>query len=336
MKRQKKEKAEIFFNRFFLVTLSLLISLVGILIITFSDNFGNYENIFITVAQLLISVSVGSTLLEWFGYVNYSRKRMSEILISDDVLSVLNLKRKRELKTLLLKNIYMYNAPKLQNEENNILTIIDKEMDNILKDYYFDEYIIYTDVSILEQNGRKYIKKKFRHTFKAKTINRKKCILYTPINTYLKPPDDNIKAFDLKSFKINGDQIDISNWVVEELDNNEEMKNIYSKHYTFKDIIAKNKKSFTFKDELNIDFEYITIVEIEDLVYTYQIGRPCKHFCIHFNAPEQYKILMEGFGFMSIDNAQRQRYVETENGCMIRFLDWILPGDGIIAVLQNK
>lgn len=335
MKRQKREQAEMFFNKFSLITSSLLICFFGILMITFSGVFGKYENAAITVAQLFISVSVGSMLLEWFGFVNYTRKRMSEILISDEVLKVLNMKRKRELKSLLLKNIYMYNAPKLQNEDNNILMIIDRELDNILKDYYFDEYIIYTDVSILEQNSKKYIKKNFRHTFKAKSINRKKCTLGTPINTYLKPPQEDLKAFELKSFKINGNQLDIKGWNVCEKNNDCEMKNIYPKHYTFEEIIDKNSSLFSFKNEIDVDFEYITIVDIDDLVYTYQVNRPCKHFCIHFNAPKEYKILMEGFGFMSTGNSQRQRCVETENGCMIRFLDWILPGNGIMAVLQK-
>lgn len=336
MKRHKKEQAEMFFNKFSLIISSLFICLVGILVITFSTRFGKYEDVAVTVAQLLISVSVGSMLLEWFGFVNYTRKRMSEILIGDEVLKVLNMKSKRELKSLLLKNIYMYNAPKLQNEENNILMIIDRELDNILKDYYFEEYIIYTDVSILEQNGKKYIKKYFRHTFKAKSINRKRCLLRTPINTYLKPPQEDLKAFELKSFKINGRQIDIKDWDVCEKNNDNEMKNIYPKHYTFEEIINKNKSLFSFKNEMDADFEYITLVETDDLVYTYQVSSPCKHFCIHFNAPKEFKILMEGFGFMSTGNSQRQRCVETENGCMIRFLDWILPGNGVTAVLQKR
>lgn len=274
--------------------------------------------------------------MEWFGYVNYTRKRMCEILVEDEVIKVLDIDRKKELKSALIKNIYMDNAPSLQNEENNIVDIIDKEMDNILRDNYYDEYIIYIDASIFSQNNKNYLQKKFRHTFKAKTINKKKCILRSPINTYLKPPTESIKPFELTSLKINNKPIDIKGFNLIEMDNQEEMKNIYPKHYTFDDIINQNTDLFSFEDEIDVDFEYTTIVDLDDLLYTYQITKPCKHFCIHYNAPKQFKILTEGFGFMSTGNSQRQRCVETENGSMLRFLNWILPGNGVTISLQNK
>lgn len=45
---------------------------------------------------------------------------MCEILIEDEVINVLDLNRKKELKSALIKNIYMNNAPQLQDEENNL------------------------------------------------------------------------------------------------------------------------------------------------------------------------------------------------------------------------
>lgn len=289
-----------------------------------------------TLGQVLITVSIGSLLMEWFGYVNYTRKRMCEILAEDEVIKVLDLQRKKELKSALIKNIYMYNAPKLQNEEHNISTIIDEEMDNILCDYYFEEYIIYIDVSIDEINGKKYIKKKMRHTFTAKTINNQETILLSPISTYLKPPkEDAVEAFKLEKFIINGEYQDVKNWQIKTEDNIKKMPKTYTKRYSLDNIIDDNKNLFSFSEKIDVDFEFTTNVDIDDLVYTYHVRKACKHFCIHYNAPKEYKILMDGFGFMSTGNSQRQRVIETETGCMLRFLDWILPGNGVMIVLQN-
>lgn len=321
---------------------SLLGIIIGICLILFSHILGDYEviaefeEVIKNIGQLSITVSLGSMLMEWFGYVNYTRKRMCEILIEDEVIKVLDMNRKIELKSALIKNIYMYNAPNLQNENNNISTIIDNEMDNILRDYYFEEYIIYIDASILEQNGKKYLQKKMRHTFTAKTINNQKYILESPISTYLKPPFENSDALVLNKFTINNELQNIQNWQVSVEDNQKEMKDTYTKYYTLKGIIESNKKLFTFNDKIDIDFEYTTTVDIDDLTYIYQISKACKHFCIHFNAPNEYKILIEGFGFMSLGNTNKQRVIETENGCMLRFLDWILPGNGVAIIIQDR
>lgn len=334
-----KSKKEEIFNKVSLFAVSIIGCLVGILLIVVTPNIPfllKHKQTIETIGQTIISISFSSLLLEWFGYVNYTRKRMCEILVEDDVIKILDKKRKMELKSALIKDIYMYNAPTLQNEENNISTIIDNEMDNILRDYYFEEYIIYIDVSFVEHNGKKYIKKKLRHTFTAKTINKQKCILESPINTYLKSSDENLEAFKLEKCKVDGQLQDISNWKIIGEDNTDNMQQTYNKYYSFSSIIKENNKIFTFNEKIDIDFEYSTYVEIDDLVYIYQIRKACKHFCIHYNAPIEYKILMEGFGFMSTSDSQRQRLVETETGCMLRFLDWILPGNGVIAFLQPK
>lgn len=333
---KKKMKKEVIFNKLSLFGVALLGISIGIILILISNNFPRYESTIGMIGQTIITISASSLLLEWFGYVNYTRKRMCEILAEDEVIQVLDMDRKKELKSALIKNIYMYNAPSLQLEENNISTIIDNEMDNILKDYYFDEFIMYIDASIKNINEELHLKKKIRTTCTAKTVNKQNCILDNPISTYLKPPNNNMEAVKLKNFYINGEKLEIENWKIIEEDNTKEMKDTYTKHYSLQNVVDQNKNLFTFKEQISIDYEYETLVNIDDLVYSYQVPKACKHLCIHYNAPSDYKIIMEGFGFMSTGNSQRQRLVKTENGCMIRFLDWILPGNGVMIVLQHK
>ncbi|MDE7425672.1 MAG: hypothetical protein K2N51_18590, partial [Lachnospiraceae bacterium] len=92
-----------------------------------------------------------------------------------------------------------------------------------------------------------------------------------------------------------------------------------------------------FDDTIYIDMEYSTIVGMDDLLYSHQIDKACKHYCMHFNVkPDEFDMIVVGFGFMSLGNTKRQRCVKTNNGYMLRFLDWILPGDGVSVVLKEK
>lgn len=335
IKKKYKKDVEKILNRAAIISYAVIGCLVGFLCIVSSEKFGDLSSVISNLGSLIVSISSGSLLLELFGYVNYTRKRMCEVLCEDEVIKVLDIERKKELKSALIKNIYMNNAPELQNEENNISTIMDDEMDNILQEYYFEEYIMYIDVSVEEYEGKKYFKKKIRQTFTAKTVNKQECVLKSPISTYLKPPK-NREALQISRFVINNEELNCDSWKLTTEDNNDELKSTYTKKYSMDEIIKENKIKFSFNEKIDVDFEYYTLVDIEDNVFSYQIQNACKHFCIHINVPSEYKIIVEGFGFMSLGNNKKQRLIETENGCMLRFLDWILPGNGVMAVFQRK
>lgn len=148
-----------FFNKISLWGVGVVGILVGIvlILISYHINFKDDVNSVIQmIGQTVISISVSSLLLEWFGYVNYTQKRMCEILAEDEVINILDMKRKRELKSALIKNIYMPNA---NFEENNIATIVDDEMDKVLKGYYYDEYITYIDAYKQNIGDNTYIQK---------------------------------------------------------------------------------------------------------------------------------------------------------------------------------
>ena len=335
-RRKNKNNAEKMLNTAAIIAYAIIGCIVGIAIVLNAYKFGEMNDVVKNIGALIVSISSGTAFLEMFGYVNYTRKRMCEILCEDEVIKVLDIERKKELKSALIKNIYMNNAPELQMEENNISTIMDEEMDNILQEYYFEECIMYIDVSVeKDKNGNQYFKKKIRQTFTAKTVNKQKCVLKSPISTYLKPPSD-MEPLKITRFVINNEELDCSAWKLTSQSNNDELKNTYTNKYSMDEVIKQNKEKFTFTDRIDVDFEYYTLVYIDDNVYSYQIQNACKHFCIHINVPSEYKIIVEGFGFMSLGNNKKQRLIETENGCMLRFLDWILPGNGIMAVFQKR
>ena len=94
-----------------------------------------------------------------------------------------------------------------------------------------------------------------------------------------------------------------------------------------------------FNKECNVDILYETFAEYSDKTYAITIDRPCKHFCCHFNLNmEEYDITIKSNGFMcyGVENVNRKREIQTYNGKMLRFLTWILPGDGVVSMISEK
>ena len=123
-----KRKKEEIFNKISLFAFSIIGCLAGILLIVIAPKIqllSNHKSTVETIGQTIISISFSSLLLEWFGYVNYTRKRMCEILAEDEVIKVLDLKRKKELKSALIQDIYM---PGKHIDENTIVKIIKFEL----------------------------------------------------------------------------------------------------------------------------------------------------------------------------------------------------------------
>lgn len=335
-----KRKKEEIFNKISLFAFSIIGCLAGILLIVIAPKIqllSNHKSTVKTIGQTIISISFSSLLLEWFGYVNYTRKRMCEILAEDEVIKVLDLKRKKELKSALIQDIYM---PGKHIDENTIVNVIDKELDNILSDYYYEEFIYYIDCTKIEKNNTAYIQKDIRITFTAKTLKKKKVIFDSLISTYLEPIDIDEELKPLKLRKLIINNADYTKKFKDEISNKENsanLKDIYSRYYCLDKSNKELAKIMTFKDRIYVDMEYSTIVNIDDLVFSHQIDRACKHYCIHFNADNNdFDLLIEGFGFMSLGKHDKERIVKTNNGYMLRFLNWILPGDGAIVVLKNK
>ena len=204
----------------------------------------------------------------------------------------------------------------------------------VLKDYYYKEYIMYVDINIIETQGKKYIKKEIKKTYTAETINNQDCaidnlleIQITPINK-----EDTAATVNLNHLYINNELI--TNVQLKTRSNNEDIENHYDKVY-FIDI-DDIKDKLKFKQDITIDIKYTTMTEITDKIFSHQIEKPCKHYCIHFNYDSNIELDIVGFGFMTAGNKNKKRVVKTQHGHMLRFLTWILPGDGVMAVINIK
>ncbi len=324
-----KPNTEKILNRAIIIASAAIGCLSGFVCILISKYFQELHDVINNLGSLLISISSGSLLLELFGYVNYTRKRMCEVLCEDDVLEVLTTHRKKELKTALLNNLYM---PNKKLGENNIVQVIDNEMDNILKDFYYKEYIMYVDICIVEINGKKYIKKEIKKTYTAETINNQDCSIKNLLEIQITPVDIDVETVKLNYLYINNELIPEAKLL--DKSNIDEIENHYDKLYFVDMDTVKDK--LKFNTSVSIDIKYTTMTEITDKVFSHQIEKPCKHYCIHFNYDSNIELDIVGFGFMTAGSKNKKRVVKTQHGHMLRFLTWILPGDGVMAVISTK
>jgi len=328
MSNESKNNNESKLNKAAIFGISTIGVLLGVLLCIFPWGTTKLKGVLFNIGQVCISISVGSLLLEWFGYVNYTRKRMCEVLSENEVLRVLSKKRKQDLKTAILNNLYM---PNKDLGENNIVSAIDSEMDNILKDYYYKEYIMYVDISVEIIDENKYIKKTIRKIYCADTINGEKCKLGKLLEIQMNPVLDD-KTLLLKELKINDERIE--DIVIKRNDNTGEPRNHYDT--IFYADTSKIIDKLEFSDSIKIDMTYETYTDINDKVFSNQVSRPCKHYCIHFNYTDKINLDLVGFGFMTSENTEKTRVVRTLNGHMLRFMSWILPGDGVMAAITIK
>lgn len=285
-----------------------------------------------TFGQILISVSATAILFEHFGYVDYAVKRLCEAFTHDEVIKSLNNEKKKEFKSKLEKDLYLRDC---EDEESiELLNLINSDTNKILSDYFYSEYITYVDFFI---DDKKFIKKRIRRTFTAKPIVKgNKCtianLLYLRTHTLLE--DNNNLTIEL--LKINDKELKKD----EDYDIDSILKEKEGDSYNVEYLIKiKKKKLLEFTDSLDVDITYETIVNYSDKIYAITIDKPCAHFCCHFNIDtSKYDINLKSYGFMCFgqENKDRKREIQTFNGTMLRFLTWILPGDGVVAIVSEK
>jgi hypothetical protein len=91
------------------------------------------------------------------------------------------------------------------------------------------------------------------------------------------------------------------------------------------------------KDNSILEIEYETIVPLYDCHFVNRVNKPCQHYVIHFNYDEnEVNISGQGFGFMEYGEKDRMIIRTEKHSKVIRFTDWILPGDGTIFTILPK
>jgi hypothetical protein len=137
-------------------------------------------------------------------------------------------------------------------------------------------------------------------------------------------PDD--KLYQIKSFIVdNRDETETAKAIVKPCEITDVHNYNVGFYWEYKHSLAET---------VNIETVIETITPITDIHCTHRVSAPCKRYSntiTLFN--NNYSLSSYGFGFM--DQTKFTKH-NLENGVIMKFNDWILPGDGIIFAVQKK
>lgn len=349
--RIKQRKRQRRLNKGWMLFVGILAVIVGISLIFFSSHVPQWipteysqliSSTVMPLGQVIISVAVTALLFEHFGYVDYTTNRVCDALARDEVLNVLTSGRKEELKDLLFEDIYLGHQP--DQDPMQLVRQLDKDTDELLADYYYEEYHTSCDISIMvAQDGQYYFRKDIHRTFTAKPIRADhKCQLsrlyHSSTNDIPSGTRDSLghelTAVSFTRLVFNDKPLEYGKdyrLVKEDKEGNPTYATSYRLKLTNENLLKIDCQG------LRVEMAYTTHVRCTDPLYSITVDKPCKSFSCHFsiNIPN-YNLHVKSYGFMAFGSSTRKMHIQTQNGVTVRFRSWILPGDGAVAVLTPK
>ena len=297
-----------------------------------------------TLSIAVIVVGVSNAILTLSSFTEYIKKHLMEILISDNYLKELSIEKQKELRNKLQKHIHSY----VDLDGDGFFKFVQDEMDVLIPDYYYKEYVTHVYCKLIEGD-------KIKKTIKRRIVISKQRYGEITVNvsdffcTWVHPKDSVI----LKKISIDGEtktryyelkdelkdklprDLEIespeSNNLID-ISSGEAEENAYSKQYS---LVGDNL--VLSENDITICIETETTVGIDDHLYIQRVMKPCKDFTVHINYPsEAIKVDCNAFGFMTKYKNNREIHVDEEGSSVIRFTNWIFPGDGIICNILKK
>lgn len=342
----KKDRKDFIINKIALGVVPLIILLLSLIVyigvLCFEKDSTLNTTDFVDILKNLcitgFSVGLGSFLFEFVVNVEYTKKRLVEVVTTDAFINELNDKRKRELRSTLIKSIHAKNHPNILLDDNNITTILDKDVSNILDDYYYEEL----SYVITIKKCASYIEKDIYLSFEAKTLNGEKTLAPLVNLTFDKiDVGTDVKTLEIQSIVINEEEqllnkpitVDSLNGILK----NEKDNVPYGYRYSLKDYINENKKKFSFKDTIKGSLRYCTRVPSNDFCYSVKVPKACKNFELVVSSVD-YDMEVYTFGFNSlVDEGHNKVDVSPDKkNRRIKFNDWILPGEGVLVNLKDN
>lgn len=296
----------------------------------------------ITLGQIAISIGVTAMLFEHSGFADYAVRRMCDVLLRDETLRSLNMDRRQELKNLLFKNIYL--GSQQTDDSLALLDQLDNDTNKLLSDYYYEEYITYCDMSLVEtENGQILLHKNMRRIFTAKPIQdgatcKLERLWYArisgPHGTIRDKSGHRIQPLSIPKVVINNKVLTPKKDYYLKYLSSRFDEDPYSSSY---ELMLKVPEQLIFSKELKVELHYETYVPHNDPYYAVTVDRPCKFFSCTFSKDiSDYDMTVKSYGFMSYGSSQRKHQIKTQNSIVVRFRSWILPGDGALAILSPQ
>lgn len=338
----------------------LVIFLVGVLVtvisisvvigLQFADN--NFKQT--TVWQILVDVFVSgipigliSVLFSFFDKLSYAKHQVSAALYENEGYLLYDEKTQIEIKNRIEQNLHLTDI----HDSESLYSVVQSEISDIVQDTYINEYNTTIDCDI--EDGM--FVKKFHEYIVYKNPNLKKKevkkiyteeMLSTRVFKHVQNNcDENFMSGKHCANCGSSCLRDVELWIdgkkknvkvkrfVEK--NNNTLLPQYSTVYRFS---MAEKYIDVGENPVTVEIKFNTRVPIEDNIYVHKVKRATRNYTLDFRFnSNKMDIIPVSFGFMDENNIGNRVFIaHSDMGKQIRFRNWVLPGDGVIIVINKK
>ena len=277
-----------------------------------------------TAATAVIICGIGSYVFTFLGFIEYMKERLIDIVIEDNYLKKLGPEKVKLLMEKLEQIIYK-NA---DLSDDGLLKFVQKEVHPFITEHYYEEYITHVNCKLID--GNKVEKETNRRVVIAKKgYGASEIDVSQLFRTSLKgTKEESENNISLLFMSINGEETDEYELKHENIEKDKDYCNSF-RLFGDKILIENGRIIIVIKTK--------TIVDIDDYSYTQRVKVPCRNFTLHFHFEgDDMTVGYDQFGFMSRYQPDRVITENMKNCVVVRFTNWMLPGDGVVFTLLRK
>lgn len=298
----------------------------------YSNIVSTISNILSSIISIIIGLGVGSYVLDFFGYVQYTKDRIKEIMLERTYINTLADKEKKKLISDIEKSLYFRDGT---IPDNSLYTNIKQQIIPLLESNYILKYKIHIDCYINEDENR--ITKHINKTMEIVSHTDGKKYNW-PFTVQLKKFDgiDNVSAYTIEKCIFNDKDVteDIKGIIKEkEVDSLENPND--------ENIQMDIPYNFTLeKGTNNLEIISQSLVPLADNTFSHSVSIPCKEYEMDFDVHnDNYDVIGFGFALDTGNGAKAYHPVvvkkKFDKSYRITFDDWLLPGEGCVFVIKK-
>lgn len=288
----------------------------------------------INLAAAGITIGVGTILYGHFDFVQYVRNSLCKILFEYEFVDNLNDDEKSKLMRKLQKDLIYHDK---ESGNNTLFDFVNNELTTLTQGPYYESIDAYfhckTDGNIIEKHilRRLVINIEQAPDYRYDLSQQTRCYFF-------RPPEmpDIITPYEILHLTINSQDLDFKIERKFESVKDERGYHIVSYYKFIDDFDVTTLYEGT--DIITIELEYITRVYSSDKSLVFRTYFPCKKLHASFMCDDPLSVHPDIFCFKGRSSSGLSRdFIHVhpfDSSVHIDISDWMLPGDGIIYLLE--
>ncbi len=294
-------------------------------------------------AEVLIVFAIGTLALESKHFLQYTIKRIEEVMNTNESLKKMSNERKIEawnfLAGLLRQEFQKFKIkerneywekfgalfyPDEALEKDGFFQTVHENIIPMMDNYYYQQHSSNIHIEIIDREGRKYIKKNIhKHIVFGHMSGKVEKYETISAVVFLKEYYRKDDTFKLNMFNVNGKRL---------IDQVVKIETEYAEDGIERKKVILECPECEVANGTIINLEYETIVPIDDCIFTSRLNVPCKKYSIRLTFDEK-KSNINSFDFHFVGGQEK---VKLPNSIYTEFKGWTLPGFGTGFIITSK